>query len=218
MIKQKVSQKEIFTFGWSKTRQHAWFVVLTILIALIASGAVSSLPLINVIVSFFVGVSITSISLLIVRDHHFDFTNLFTSLLSYKRVLRFALINIFYSLPLIIGTIPLIVGVIMQSRALVIIGTLLLIPLFYFIVRFVFSLFVVIDNENMSIANLIETSYKITKGYFGTTLLFILAATLLNILGVIFFGIGIFVTAPVTIFACAHLYTKIKTHHEAHTS
>lgn len=218
MTKQQVSQKEIFKFGWSKTRQHAWFVVLAGLITLIASGAVSSLPVINVIVSVFVGVAITSISLLVVRDHHFDFSSLFTPLLSYKRVLKFAVMHAFYSLPVIIGIVPFMLGVTMQDRPLAIVGALLLIPLFCFIARFSFYPFVAVENENMPIANLIETSFKITKGYFGSIVLFIVLAILLNILGAIFFGVGIFITIPVTLFACAHLYTKIEGHHEAHVA
>jgi uncharacterized membrane protein len=55
-------------------------------------------------------------------------------------------------------------------------------------------------------------SYKLTSRHFLPIFLFIIAACILNIIGILFFFVGVFLTFPVTVFASAHMYNKLKDH------
>ena len=197
MSKHHFSFQEVFKFGWAKTKQHAWFLVLTFIIAGIITSAVKFMPVFSCVVSLMVGLSIASISLLIVRDQHFTFNDLVTPLLSAKKVLKMLVLSAIYIVAVGIGTI------------------LLIIPGVYVAVRFKFFPYVVIENENATIKELIAGAYKLTNGYFWNVFFFLVIAVILNVLGALFFLVGLIVTVPVTVLASAHFYTKIKEHHAA---
>jgi uncharacterized membrane protein len=57
MTKHHFSFQEVFTFGWAKTKQHAWFTALTFIIATILISSVKFVPLFDAIVSLMVGIS-----------------------------------------------------------------------------------------------------------------------------------------------------------------
>ena len=47
MTKQHFSFEEVFKFGWTKTKQHAWFITLTFIIAGIIMSAVKFSPVLD---------------------------------------------------------------------------------------------------------------------------------------------------------------------------
>ncbi len=194
MTKQHFSFQEIFSFGWGKTRQHAWFIFLTFLIISIVLSAVKLFPFINLIVSLMAGLSFASISLLISRDQHFTFHDLYTPLLSQRRVLKFIVLTVLYGIAVILGTI------------------LFIIPGLYVAVRFKFLPFVVIEHENASLKDLIKMSYKLTEGHFWPVFGLLILLAILNVVGFLFLVVGLFVTIPVSVFATAHVYNKLKEH------
>ena len=219
MTKHHFSLQEVFMFGWSKTVQHAWFIVLVFIIASIISSAVKFVPFVNVIVSIFIGISVASISILMSRNHGFTFSDLYTPVLSQKRVLKFIVLTVLYMFLIAICLVPLSIVVaasLVSNKAIAIFGlllsTLTLIPGIYLGVRMKFFPYVVIENENASILDLIKMTYKLSAHHFLPIFLFLIAATLLNILGVMFFFVGILVTIPVTVLASAHMYNKLKDH------
>lgn len=194
MTKQHFSFQEVFTFGWSKTRQHAWFIVLTYIIIGIIMSAVRFSPFIDCITSVMVAISVTSLALTISRDHHFTFADLYYPLLSYKRVLKFIALTAIYVLAVIIGF------------------ALLVLPGIYIAIRFKFFPFVALDHENASIPDLIRMSAKVTAHNFWSVFLFLLLGGMLNILGALALVVGLFFTIPVTFFAMAHMYNRLKEH------
>jgi hypothetical protein len=115
-------------------------------------------------------------------------------LLSYKRVLKTLALTAIYGLAVVIGTI------------------LFIIPGIYIAVRFKFFPYVVIENENASLKDLIKMTYKLSAGHFWILFFFLILATILNILGGLAFVIGLVVTVPVTVFASAYMYIKLKEH------
>lgn len=194
MTKQHFSFQEVFKFGWAKTKQHAWFIVLTFIIAGVCMSAVKLNPVLDMIVSMMVGLSIVSISLLIARDHHFTFHDLYTPLLSPKKVLKFAALSVLYVVAVGIGTI------------------LFIVPGIYVATRFQFFPFVVAENENTHIKDLITMSYKLSHNHFWVILAFLVLSALLNIAGALFFLIGLIITVPITVFANAYMYIRLKEH------
>lgn len=194
MTKQHFSFQEVFMFGWAKTKQHAWFIALTFIIAGIIIGAVKFMPVFDTVVGLMVALSIISISILISRDSVFTFSDLYTPLLSPKRVLKFIALTILYALAVVVGTICLII------------------PGVYIATRFKFFPYIAIEHENASIKDLIKMSYKLTQNQFWIVLGFLILATILNLIGALLFVVGLIITVPVTLFASAHMYNKLKEH------
>lgn len=194
MTKHNFSFQEVFTFGLAKTRQHAWFIFLTLIIISIIINSVRFVPFLETFVSLMVGLSLVSISLLISRDQHFTFQDLYKPLLSQKRVLKFIVLAILYVISVLVGTL------------------LLVVPGIYIAIRFKFFPFVVLENENASLHDLIKMSYKVTENHFWQIFFFLLLIGLVNILGLLLLVVGLLVTIPVSLFALAHVYNKLKEH------
>jgi hypothetical protein len=224
MTKQYFSFEEIFKFGWAKTKQHAWFIFLTFIISSLFINASANLVPVNIIVVFMTMISIVSLSLAMTRDHHFTFADLYTPLLSQRRVLKFMVIGSLYIFPVmvVLFSYELLRQGIMASRAgLFASGLLLSVPAsllaVYITVRFKFFPFIVIEHEGASLSTLLRTSFAFTEGRFVQVLLFLAITVIFNLAPVIIaaafgnvFMLGIFVTAPVSILSTAHLYNRIK--------
>ncbi len=219
MTKHHFALKEVFSFGYNKFIQHAWFVFLTFIIMSSVIGSSIYNPGLNLIVSLMAALSIVSISLMIVRNHSFSFNDLFTPLLSYRRVLRFFALVSFYIIPvLLVGLTSaiLVFGAERGSASVTIFG-LIFASLFFVInvfiaVRFKFFPYVVVDHEHSSVRDLLRMSYKLTENNFWLVFRFILAAVVFNMLGCLAFGVGLVITVPTTVLASAHLYDKFKSH------
>jgi uncharacterized membrane protein len=100
-------------------------------------------------------------------------------------------------------------GVSIIFPLLVLAGLLLLvIPGLFWAVRFSFSPLIVIDTRSEPIVSMKE-SYAITKGNFWRLLLFWVVVCLVNIFGMILFGIGLLVSIPLTTLASVWVYRNL---------
>ncbi len=215
-------------FGWNKTVQHAWFSFLTFIIISIIFNATVFNPLtwilptsqvFDTIIALMVGLSLVSISLMIARNHAFTFSDLVNPLLSPRRVLKFFALASLYTFPIFLLTFSfliIIVGAASFSASVTLFGLILTLGLFfptlYIAVRFKFFPFIVAEHEHSSVKDLIAMSYKATEGSFWQVLAFMVLVAALNLVGFLFFGVGLLLTVPTTLFAAAHLYDKFKNH------
>lgn len=219
MSKYHFTFKELFMFGWTKTTQHAWFIFLTfIIISIIASATVFN-PFLSTLVVGMAALSLTSISLMIARNHTFSFSDLLYPLLSPRRVIKFFTLSLFYVLPVLLLTLTTIILVIGSARGSVsvtVFGLIFSLIFFaislYVTVRFNFFPYVAVEHEHSPVKDLINMSYKLTENNFGPVFGFLFLAVCLNLVGLLFFGLGLLITVPVTVFASAHLYDKLKSH------
>jgi uncharacterized membrane protein len=85
---------------------------------------------------------------------------------------------------------------------------LLVIPGIFWAVKFSFSPLIVIDTKMGPVASMKE-SYAITKGNFWHLFVFWIVIGLINLVGVILFGIGLLITVPVSVFASIHVYREL---------
>jgi uncharacterized membrane protein len=213
MTRHHFSLKESFVFGWTKTKQHYWFIFLSFLIYAIILSATSHarFPFLNAITLLIVGFSIASITLQISRNHSFTFADLFTPLLSPERVIKYLALAVLYIIPMVLLTAALFAPLFTQSLGKI--GAILLmVPAVYLIVRFKFFPYVVLDNEKASIGELIRLSLKITNNHFWKLFLFLSLVAIFNALGAAAAVIGLAVTIPVSIFATVCVYNKLKEH------
>lgn len=206
MTRHHFSFKDAFVFGWTKTKQHYWFTVLTFIMVTLIINATNHVPLLRTLTSMMAALSIASVSLLIVRNQHFTFESLFAPLLSPKKVCKFIAITALYAIPVLLTAIFL-YFVPAKLASLIIV-----IPSVYLAVRLKFFPYMVIEHEDASLRNLIEMSFKLTKNHFWMVFVFLLLLGALNVLGAMFFVVGLLVTVPVSIFATAYVYDRLKEH------
>ena len=219
MTKHHFSFQEVFRFGWAKFKQHAWFIALTFVIGSIIMGAVGRNPVLGIIVGLMVALSVASISLVISRDRGFSFSDLFTPLLSPHRVLKFVALCAFFSVPPLLTFVSFAifmtgaaVGNIFVSSFGLVLCLLVLIPSIFISVRFKFFPYVLLDKEHASIKDLVKISYQLTHNHFWILFALLIVCSFVNILGALFFFVGLFVTIPVTVLAVTHVYNKLKEH------
>jgi uncharacterized membrane protein len=105
-----------------------------------------------------------------------------------------------------IGRVPNMFVVAVLGGAAVVAGfVFLIVPGIIIALRLMFAPFIVVDQQAGPIVAL-QKSWEITRGFTLDLFLFALAVFGINLLGCILFGVGIFVSAPVTFLATARIY------------
>lgn len=190
------SIKESLKYGWNKAKENMELVLFTTLLVL-AIGSLtggfgdqkegldfSLFGFIATIFSIIIRIGYTKIYLRIYDGEKPKFVEIFQE---YRTFWRYLGVSILSVLAFVGGLI------------------LLVIPGLIWAVRFSFSSFVVVDTKVGPITAMKE-SYAITKGNFWKILLFWITIILFNLLGLLFFGIGLLVTVPVSTLASIYVY------------
>ena len=189
MHKHNFSIQELLQFGWSKTKDNYWYVLQVIIITALVYGASRFLGPISLLVGFCVGISITTVALMVMSGQSPTLMDLFKKYTGYKIFLDYAIVSIICGFLVILGFF------------------IFIIPGLFFAVKLQFAKTLVVD-KNMGAIDAIKKSWKMTDGNFWKLLLFVLTICVINLIGAIPFGLGLFVTVPVSIFASLHLYKK----------
>jgi uncharacterized membrane protein len=187
------SIKESLKYGWQKSKEHLELVLFSTLLILATGsltelgqnsgfghkGGLSFFGFIVMIFLIIIRIGYTKIFLKIHDGQVPKFVEIFQE---YKTFWRYLGVSILVPLAVLGGLI------------------LLIIPGLIWAVRFSFAPIIVIDDKIGPIASMKE-SYAITKGSFWKILGFWFVIILVNILGFVFFGIGLLVSVPVSMFA-----------------
>ncbi len=100
-------------------------------------------------------------------------------------------------------------GVSILTGLIVVAGLIaLIIPGFLLAVRLSFSSMILIDTK-MGIISSIKESWNITRGSIWKLSLFGIIVGLINVAGIIVFGIGVILTMPVTLLATVYVYREL---------
>ena len=86
---------------------------------------------------------------------------------------------------------------------------LLVIPGLYMLTRWFFFGYAIVDRGADATQSL-GASWDLTRGHVLETFLFIVVLILLNIIGAIFFGIGLLITAPISLMAATYAYRTLR--------
>lgn len=86
---------------------------------------------------------------------------------------------------------------------------LFIIPGVYWGLKYQFATYLLVDKK-LSIAKSFEESAKLVQGYEWDLLSYWLVMILLNVVGILFFVIGVVVTLPITITGYTHLYRQLR--------
>lgn len=227
MTKQKFNFEEIFSFAWSKTKQHAWFLVCVFMIYAIIMSAVRLVPILEQVTALLIALSLISVSLIIVRNEGFSFGDLFNKLRSPNLVIKFFVLTFIYIASVSVFVIPFIAALsvtagsvffggfaAVTSKLITVLCTTLvmLIPGIYIAVRFKFYPYILLENEHLKITEAVKLTEKLTRGLFWQLFWFFIIIAVLNIVGMLAFGVGLILTIPVSVFAIAHMYRKLQGH------
>jgi uncharacterized membrane protein len=195
MTTHHFSIREMFALAWGKTKEHAWYLFLVFITYGAFLCLTRNMPFLGSIFDFIIGISLITVSLVIVRGGTPAFNDLIKSFKSYKILWHMVLATILYAIIVIAGLIVFIL------------------PGIYLAVRLQFYKFLVVDHETMKPTDALRESMKMTEGIFWKLFAFIIVVILFNMLGALFFLIGLLVTVPITLLATAFLYKHLSAHH-----
>ena len=185
------SKKEIISFGWNKTKEHFWFLFGMLVLVLLATGASNFIPILPLIVGIFASISIITVTLIIADGGTPHSKELFSKYGNYKIFLNYLIASIIAGVAILIGLF------------------LLVLPGIYFAIRLQFYKFLIVDKEDIGPIMALKESWRMTDNHAWNLFLFLILIALLNILGAILLGIGLFVTVPISMIAYALLYRKL---------
>jgi len=202
MSTQRFSISEALGFGWETTKKNFWFLLGLLLITGILFGVLRRLEvslaaksllysgivfLVEVILGVIFELGWFKIILKLCDGQKAQYSEVFSVLpLFFKYLFAFTL----YGMMITVGTMALIIpGVILG-------------------VRFQFFPYFIVEKEAGVIESL-KQSFAITQGVTGQVLLFDLLLILLQILGALLLGVGLFFTIPTGLVALAFVYRKL---------
>lgn len=197
MTTHNFSIKEVLAFGWGKTKANYWFILQVGIISSLVYGASRYLGPVSVIVAMCIGVSLTTVALMLEAGQTPKLEDLFKKYDNHKVLLNYLFVTVL--LWLIIG-----VGFVF-----------LFIPGIFLAVKLQFAKTLVID-QDMKALDAIKKSWSMTEGNFWNLLGYVLVVVLINFAGALLLGIGLLITVPTTMLASIHLYKKFIAHHSTH--
>ena len=202
MAKKTFRISEAIKFGWEVTLANFWFLLLAIFAVLAASSVPSSIAgrirgdfpiyalffdLAGIVLAVVVELGLLKVVLKFVDGKKPDLADLFSTL---PLFFNYIFASFIYGLIVFSGLLFFIVpGVILA------------------IMFWPFS-YLIVDKELGALESL-QKSSEITSGVKTQLFLFLLAAFGINILGAMFFLVGLLVTVPTTMLASAYIYRKL---------
>lgn len=231
MHKNNFSVKDLIIFGWSKTlSSYVYILQVMVFSALVLYISRTVGSFIGGLIMLCLGVSLTTVFLMISRGQKTVFSDLFKKYKGYEIFLNYILASIVFGFLLslglslvvialfimgIFGYLPTVSLISAGNIFALIILAILTIPGIYLIIRLQFYKFFIIDKDMGPIPAL-KASWKITKGHFWKLVQYLLAIVLINIIvglfvnkGGIIFLVLLLVTVPVVAIASARLYEML---------
>lgn len=192
------STSKLVSEAWGIWKNHIIFTWLILGILLVASmffsfldpkGESAIISLFSLVVMFFLELGVIGLWLKLVRTgEEGKLAELFSK---HQIFLRAFAANIVYGVLIVIGLICFIV------------------PGIYIGIRFMFLNYLFVD-QNLGFKEAFSESSRMTKGIKWDLFGYLIVILLLNILGVLFFFVGLFVSVPVTALATTLLYNTLR--------
>lgn len=191
MKNKRLNLKEVILFAWGLYKKHVWFLVCCALAIAVIFAITHRVPVIETLVSFVIGLGVIAASLTFVRGHMPTLASSFALFKSYHVPVRFILASILFGLIVAIGFIALII------------------PGIYFMTRLQFYKYILVDDHHVGVIDSLKKSWEMTEGHVIWLLGFMIVFIAMNIAGALVFGIGLLLTAPLTVIAAAHVYLEL---------
>lgn len=202
-MEKKFSISEAIKFGWETMKKNFWFFVWLLIVMVIFNlipnllpklikGKCPDLAIIILVLGWlfylFLSLGFIKITLKFCDNQKGKIADLFSGL---PEFLKFLAGLIIYYLIVFLGTI------------------LFIIPGIIWAIKYQFFAYLIID-EKLCPTQALKKSGQITKGIRWNLFIFLFLVAVINLLGAIFFGIGLFATIPTTALATAFIYRKLR--------
>jgi uncharacterized membrane protein len=196
------SKKEALAYGWGSMKKNFWFFAQIIIIMLAAVGITGLLgnyfkdrnPVNGAlwsVISLFIQFAISAGAIaVILKIYDGGKAKIKDILVDPQIVIRYIIASVLYSLIVIAGFI------------------LLIFPGFMWMMKYQMFQYFIIDKKMKPIEALKESG-KITQGSRWNLFFFFILAALMNLAGMLVFGVGLFVTMPVTAMSFVWIYKKL---------
>ena len=208
MNKAAFSKKEAIKFGFGLAKKHILFFIGIFIIVALFSGLSTSLKnLVNAqrepllygilyitlfIINMVIGIGLIKIVLEFIDEKKPKFSDLFY----YKPIVNYFIASIIQGILSLVGFILLIIpGIIISTR-----------------LQYVSYLIV---DKKLKPVDAVKKSWSITHGNTWNLFFFGILLGLINLLGLIFLVVGLFVTVPLSMLAVAFVYRKLLLQSEA---
>jgi len=139
------------------------------------------------LIQLFLGLGFIKIMLRLIQDEFVEVMDMFNN---FRTFLSYFVASFLYGIAVALGLL------------------LLVIPGIFVAIRFQFYPYFILEG-NLSSFDALQQSYYLTRSYNFELLLFGLATVALNLLGMLFFGVGIILTYPLTTMATAVVYKSL---------
>lgn len=231
MHKNNFSIKDVLLFGWTKTRgSYLYILQVMVFSALVLYISRSIASYIGALIMLCLGISLTTVFLMISRGQKPVFSDLFKKYKGYEIFLNYILASIVFAVLLsvsmllvvfalfvmgVLGVVPTLTGMTLPNIIALLVLVPFMLPGVYLIIRLQFYKFFVIDKD-MGPVPALKASWKITKGHFWKLAQYLLTIVLINIVigavvgkGGVVFLVLLLVTVPVVAIASARLYEML---------
>lgn len=229
-MEHHLSIEESLRFGWAKTRAHST-LIFQVLLTLFALEIVQQLVMrvlgdtlegavaiaVLFVLNIVLGIGFTLITLRIAEGKHASYQDIIPPLSVIIAYIGSMLLAGFATIvPLLAGLLVcLLAYLILPAAAAVFVyaiaGSAAVVTAVYFALRYALVRFAILDDRDM--VKSLRTSAHITRGHKWWLIGFLIIVCLLNFLGAALFLVGLLVTIPVTMFAFAHVYVKLRAQH-----
>lgn len=213
MNQKSLSIGQAVNDGWNGLKEFPGPAIGGILVVWVISFVLGLIPIINLINSFFIAPALTGgvaiLSLNLKDRNNPKLANVFDGFSKYGRFLGlFWLILLIMLGCMIPGGIVLGIGAAVESTALIVIGSLVVMVVVVIVaIRLCFSFLLAADTE-LTAKECIKKSMELTKGYSPKILLWGIVAYGIILLGILCLGIGVFVASPIVIISLASLFRQ----------
>jgi hypothetical protein len=192
------SIQESLSFGWREFKKNWSFLVLFTLVTSVAGGFIGAIggkdpsalgQFLGVLVSLFTTFTFARIGLAYFNGQPFSWKESWA--VNWSTFGLYILGSLLFTLAYGIGL------------------ALLIIPGIIAVIRFSMFGFFIVEGEG-SPWEALKRSFALTKGLFWKLLGFSIVLGLIDVVGILALGVGIFVAMPVTLLALAHVYAKLR--------
>lgn len=200
---KRFSKREAIEFGWRTTRANLGLFIVFLLVSLLAGSFFSGfaglfekrLPLFSLVFNIgylFLTIAVNIVGIKIALKFCDNDEREITQIISFtpSLFLKFTGGYILYSLLMAAGFI------------------LLIVPGVIWMVKYQYVIYFIADRD-MEIGEAFKKSAEATNGVKWELFAFLILLSLINLLGVVCFFVGLLVTIPVTMIAMAHVYRKL---------
>jgi uncharacterized membrane protein len=203
MAQNSIDLVQLFKFSFSQYKKYGSFVVgamLTFFVLAIVPQVYfmmrvpeppttksQFISLLLTAIQLFLSLGFTKIMLLLVQDKFVEVADMFNN---FRPFLSYFIANFLYGIAVALGTL------------------LLIIPGIFIAIRFQFFPYFILE-ENVSSFTALQKSYYLSQNLTFELFLFGVVVIALNIAGILFFGIGVILTYPLTTMATATIYKSL---------